>query len=94
MFDLLVIGSGPGGYRAAVLAAQRGLSVAIAERDQWGGACLNRGCVPKKTWYSTARLAAAAPGFAERGLRDLQYYNGDVHRALFALPNYVRDLVG
>jgi dihydrolipoamide dehydrogenase len=42
MFDLLVIGSGPGGYRAAVLAAQRGLSVAIAERDQWGGACLNQ----------------------------------------------------
>ncbi len=69
MFDLLVIGSGPGGYRAAVLAAQRGLSVAIAERDTWGGACLNRGCVPKKAWYSTARLAAAAPGFAERGLR-------------------------
>jgi dihydrolipoamide dehydrogenase len=69
MFDLLVIGSGPGGYRAAVLAAQRGLSVAIAERDAWGGACLNRGCVPKKTWYSTARLASAAPGLAERGLR-------------------------
>jgi len=69
MFDLLVIGSGPGGYRAAVLAAQRGLRVAIAEKDAWGGACLNRGCVPKKTWYSTARLAAAAPGLAERGLR-------------------------
>jgi dihydrolipoamide dehydrogenase len=69
MIDLLVIGSGPGGYRAAVLAAQRGLSVAIVERDAWGGACLNRGCVPKKAWYSTARLAAAAPGFAERGLR-------------------------
>ena len=69
MFDLLVIGSGPGGYRAAVLAAQRGLRVAIAEKDAWGGACLNRGCVPKKTWYSTARIAAAAPGLAERGLR-------------------------
>lgn len=69
MLDLLVIGSGPGGYRAAVLAAQRGLSVAIAEKDEWGGACLNRGCVPKKTWYSTARVASAAPGFAERGLR-------------------------
>lgn len=52
-----------------MLAAQRGLSVAIVERDAWGGACLNRGCVPKKAWYSTARLAAAAPDFAERGLR-------------------------
>jgi len=69
MFDLLVIGSGPGGYRAAVLAAQRGLSVAIAEKDTWGGACLNRGCVPKRDWYHTARIARAAEGFAARGLR-------------------------
>lgn len=69
MFDLLVIGSGPGGYRAAVLAAQRGMSVAIAEKDTWGGACLNRGCVPKRDWYHTARIAQAAEGFAARGLR-------------------------
>jgi dihydrolipoyl dehydrogenase len=69
MFDLLVIGSGPGGYRAAVLAAQRGLSVAIVEKDAWGGACLNRGCVPKKDWYHTARIAHAAQAYAARGLR-------------------------
>jgi dihydrolipoamide dehydrogenase len=69
MFDLLVIGSGPGGYRAAVLAAQRGLSVAIVEKDAWGGACLNRGCVPKKDWYHTARIARAARTYAARGLR-------------------------
>ena len=68
MFDLLVIGSGPGGYRAAVLAAQRGLSVAIIEKDAWGGACLNRGCVPKKDWYHTARIARAAQAYAARGL--------------------------
>jgi len=68
-FDLVVIGSGPGGYRAAVLAAQRGFRVAIVERDAWGGACLNRGCVPKKAWYHTARLAADAAGMARRGLR-------------------------
>ena len=69
MLDLVIIGSGPGGYRAAVLAAQRRWNVAIVERDAWGGACLNRGCVPKKAWYHTARLAAAAAGFAPRGLR-------------------------
>ena len=68
MFDLVVIGSGPGGYRAAVLAAQRRWRVAIVERDAWGGACLNRGCVPKKAWYRSAKLAAAAAGFAARGL--------------------------
>lgn len=67
-FDLVVIGSGPGGYRAAVLAATRGLSVAIVEKDAWGGACLNRGCVPKKAWYQTARLLCAARRFAGRGV--------------------------
>lgn len=67
-FDLVVIGSGPGGYRAAVLAASRGLSVAIVEKDAWGGACLNRGCVPKKAWYQTARLLVSARRFAGRGV--------------------------
>lgn len=67
-FDLAVIGSGPGGYRAAVLAALRGLKVAIIEKGEWGGTCLNRGCVPKKAWYESARLVAASRGFAARGI--------------------------
>ncbi len=67
-FDLAVIGSGPGGYRAAVLAALRGLKVAIIEKGEWGGTCLNRGCVPKKAWYQSAKLVAASRGFAARGI--------------------------
>lgn len=67
-FDLVVVGSGPGGYRAAVLGALRGLKVAIIEQGVWGGACLNRGCVPKKAWYASARVLAANAGFAARGL--------------------------
>jgi dihydrolipoamide dehydrogenase len=67
-FDIAVVGSGPGGYRAAVLGALRGLTVAIIERGVWGGTCLNRGCVPKKTWYETARAVAANPRYAARGL--------------------------
>ena len=55
-FDIAVIGSGPGGYRAAVLGALRGLRVAVVEKGDWGGCCLNRGCVPKKDWYT-------APGY-------------------------------
>lgn len=66
--DLVVIGSGPGGYRAAVLAALRGADVGIVEQGIWGGCCLNRGCVPKKDWYHTARLVAASRDFAERGM--------------------------
>ena len=46
--DLLIIGSGPGGYRAAGYAARNGLSVVVAERDQAGGTCLNAGCIPTK----------------------------------------------
>lgn len=66
--DVVVIGSGPGGYRAAVMARQQGLSVAIIEGGTWGGTCLNRGCVPKKAWYEVARLMAQRPGFAARGI--------------------------
>ncbi len=68
IFDLAVIGSGPGGYRAAVLGALRGLNVVIVERAEWGGCCLNRGCVPKKDWYHTARLIAAQRHFEGRGI--------------------------
>ena len=67
-FDLAVIGSGPGGYRAAVLATLRGLKVAIIEKAQWGGCCLNRGCVPKKDWHHSAKLIAASRDFAQRGI--------------------------
>ena len=67
-FDIAVIGSGPGGYRAAVLGALRGKRVAIVEKQDWGGCCLNRGCVPKKDWYHSARLIAASRTFAGRGI--------------------------
>lgn len=67
-FDIAVIGSGPGGYRAAVLAALRGQRVAIVEKGEWGGCCLNRGCVPKKDWHYSASLVAASRGFNARGI--------------------------
>ncbi|MHB8851113.1 MAG: FAD-dependent oxidoreductase, partial [Acidithiobacillus ferriphilus] len=54
-YDITIIGSGPGGYRAAVLAALRGKKAAIIEKQTWGGTCLNRGCVPKKDWHETAK---------------------------------------
>ncbi len=69
VFDVAIIGSGPGGYRAAVLAALRGMKAAIIERGVWGGTCLNRGCIPKKAWYQSARLLAARDALAQRGLR-------------------------
>lgn len=67
-YDLIVIGSGPGGYRAAVLAAMRGLKVGIVEKAEWGGCGLNRGCVPKNDWHHSAQLIAASKTFAKRGV--------------------------
>jgi dihydrolipoamide dehydrogenase len=57
-FDVVVIGAGPGGYPAAIRAAQLGASVAIVEKEQLGGTCLNWGCIPTKA------LIAAAETFA------------------------------
>lgn len=47
-FDCVVIGAGPGGYVAAITAAQQGLKTALIEEQQAGGTCLNRGCIPSK----------------------------------------------
>ncbi len=55
--DLAVLGAGPGGYVAAIRAAQLGLKVAIVEREYWGGVCLNVGCIPTKTLLKNAEVA-------------------------------------
>lgn len=56
-FDAAVIGAGPGGYVAAIRAAQLGLKVAIVERRHWGGVCLNVGCIPTKALLKNAEVA-------------------------------------
>jgi dihydrolipoamide dehydrogenase len=53
-FDVVVIGAGPGGYVAAIRAAQLGKNVAIVEMDKFGGVCLNRGCIPTKAVLKSA----------------------------------------
>ena len=67
-FDIGIVGSGPGGYRAAVLAALRGKKVAIIEKGVWGGTCLNRGCVPKKDWHETAKWIENSRYHEQRGI--------------------------
>ena len=56
-FDVVVIGAGPGGYVAAIRAAQLGLNTAVVEPKYWGGVCLNAGCVPSKALLHNAELA-------------------------------------
>ena len=55
-FDVIVIGGGPGGYVAAIRAAQLGAKVLLIEKDELGGTCLNRGCIPTKAMLSDAKL--------------------------------------
>ncbi|MDX3656583.1 dihydrolipoyl dehydrogenase [Streptomyces sp. ID05-26A] len=56
-FDVVVVGAGPGGYVAAIRAAQLGLKTAIVEEKYWGGVCLNVGCIPSKALLRNAELA-------------------------------------
>ncbi|MGP4057646.1 dihydrolipoyl dehydrogenase [Mycobacterium sp. 4D054] len=56
-YDVVVLGAGPGGYVAAIRAAQLGLSTAIIEPKYWGGVCLNVGCIPSKALLRNAELA-------------------------------------
>ncbi|MGZ6016312.1 MAG: FAD-dependent oxidoreductase, partial [Phenylobacterium sp.] len=56
-FDVVVLGAGPGGYVAAIRAAQLGLNTAVVEPKYWGGVCLNVGCIPSKALLRNAELA-------------------------------------
>ncbi|NLJ21138.1 MAG: FAD-dependent oxidoreductase, partial [Bacteroidales bacterium] len=56
MFDLGIIGGGPAGYSAAERAAVYGLKVVIFEKSEWGGVCLNCGCIPTKAMLYSAKL--------------------------------------
>lgn len=52
MYDVIILGGGPGGYKAAELAGKAGLKTVIIEKEHLGGMCLNRGCIPTKAYYS------------------------------------------
>jgi len=67
--DVLVIGAGPGGYVAAIRAAQLGKSVAIVDKDEVGGVCLNRGCIPSKALISAAHQYETMSSASEMGIQ-------------------------
>jgi dihydrolipoamide dehydrogenase len=66
--EVLVIGAGPGGYVAAIRAAQRDLDVTLVERDAYGGVCLNRGCIPSKAYITATDVAHDAATAEEMGI--------------------------
>ena len=67
-FDLVILGSGSGGYAAALRGAQLGLSVALIERDKLGGTCLHRGCIPTKALLHSAEVADTTKEAAHYGV--------------------------
>ncbi len=68
-FDLIIIGSGPGGYVAAIRASQLGLRTAVVEKDKPGGVCLNIGCIPSKALIEQARIFSDKKSLEEIGVK-------------------------
>src|SRR2546423_13382240 len=68
-FDCVVIGSGPGGYVAAIRAAQLGMKTAVVEKDRIGGRCLNYACIPAKSVLRAADVLTEVEGGSALGIK-------------------------
>lgn len=92
-YDLAIIGAGPGGYVAALHAARAGARVCLIERDRVGGTCLNRGCIPTKALYASARTLRQLRHAGEHGI-DSGALHFDLARAVARKDAIVATLVG
>ena len=86
--DVLVIGAGPGGYVAAIRAAQHGREVTLVERDALGGTCLNYGCIPSKALITGADIADSARKAEQIGI------TADIDVNLATMTDWKDDVVG
>ena len=87
-----ILGAGPGGYVAALRAANLGLDVTLIEKEHLGGACLNWGCIPTKTFYHTAKVLEEVRGAAE--IANGQMLQVDFDKLQEKQESVVRQLVG
>jgi len=92
-FDVVIIGAGPGGYVAAIRAAQLGGRVAIVERNKIGGTCLNWGCIPTKALYYSAKALEAARHASDFGV-NVGEVSFDLSKAIDRKDSVVKKLVG
>src|SRR5438128_10298808 len=89
-YDVAVIGSGPGGYVAAIRAAQLGAKVAIVEKQYLGGTCLNVGCIPSKAMLHIADVMEGMSWLDELGIELPQPPRLDMHKAVAFTANVVK----
>jgi len=81
-YDVVVIGAGPGGYVAAIRAAQLGAKVAIVEKQYLGGTCLNVGCIPSKAMLHIAEVMHNMESFEDIGIHLPQPPTFDMRKAV------------
>jgi dihydrolipoamide dehydrogenase len=91
-FDLIVLGGGPGGYSAAIRAAQLGAKVALIEKDNVGGTCLNRGCIPTKSILASIELYSKIKRAKEFGI-DVEKFSINMYRVIERKNRIVTRLV-
>src|SRR5207249_12052415 len=90
-FDVAIIGTGPGGYVAAIRAGQLGLKTAVIERDaRFGGTCLLRGCIPTKALLRDAHLLQEVKRASQQGL----FKTGEIGIDFFKIQERKSDVVG
>lgn len=92
-YDLAIVGGGPGGYVAAIRAAQAGASVCLVERERVGGTCLNHGCIPTKALYATSVLLQRFKDVETHGIAT-GTVSFDFTRAMARKDGIVEKLVG
>jgi len=93
LYDLAIIGAGPGGYHAAIRAAQYGAKIALIEKDKLGGTCLNRGCIPTKALYASVHSIERLKDFEEFGI-EIKDYSLNFKSAVERKNRVVEELVG
>ena len=80
-YDIVVIGGGPGGYVAAIKAAQMGKSVCIIEKDTFGGTCLNVGCIPAKALLKSVEILNEVKHASDFGVKNIEVSNAELDMA-------------
>lgn len=93
LYDLAIIGAGPGGYHAAIRAAQYGAKVALIEKDKLGGTCLNLGCIPTKALYASVQSIEKIKDFDDFGI-EIEDYKLNFKKAVERKNRVVEELVG